>query len=112
MSAVTSDNWHDLGAADTIEEGEAQGFTIGEKRICVIRHEGGFHALADLCTHGHAFLSDGFCDTDEGVIECPLHGGLFDFRTGQPVGAPVTKAVATYAVTVAEGRLLVQVTED
>jgi len=64
--------------------------------------------LDDLCNHGQAFLSEGFCDTEDCVIECPLHGGLFDYRDGSPQGDPVEKPQRNYPVRLEGGRLVVQ----
>jgi anthranilate 1,2-dioxygenase ferredoxin subunit len=36
-------------------------------------------------------------------IECPLHQGQFDVRTGEPMCAPVTEPVRTYRVRVVAG---------
>jgi len=38
------------------------------------------------CTHGGANLCDGYFDGK--FIECPLHQGLFDARTGKAIAAP------------------------
>ena len=58
-------------------------------------------ATDNLCTHGNARLSEGFLIDD--CIECPLHQGQFDVRTGRPMCEPVTEAVRTYPVRVADG---------
>jgi nitrite reductase/ring-hydroxylating ferredoxin subunit len=104
--------WHDIGAVDAVPDGEARAFEVAGERLCVVRHGECFFALADLCTHGHAFLSEGYCDVDEGVIECPLHGGLFDLRTGEPKGAPAEKDAPVYQVKVSDGHLFVQARKE
>ena len=101
----------DHAAATEIPDGEARAYEVGDLKICVIAHEGCHYAVADLCTHGHAFLSEGYCDAAEGVIECPLHGGLFDFRTGKATGAPAEKDVATFPIAVVDGRLMLNAPE-
>ena len=53
-------------------------------------------ATDNLCTHGAARLSDGFLI--DNCVECPLHQGQFDVRTGAPLCEPVTKPIATYPV--------------
>lgn len=68
--------------------------------------DGAVYATAELCTHGAARLSDGYLD--DGIIECPLHQGLFDVRTGEAVGPPCTQAVRTYPVRIEDGQVLVQ----
>jgi naphthalene 1,2-dioxygenase system ferredoxin subunit len=60
-------------------------------------------ATDNLCTHGHARLCDGFLEGHE--IECPLHQGKFDVRTGAPTCAPATDAIRSYPVKIEGGRV-------
>ena len=53
-------------------------------------------ATAGICTHALAILSDGF--VEDGKIECPLHQGQFDIRSGKALCPPVTEDLRTYAV--------------
>jgi 3-phenylpropionate/trans-cinnamate dioxygenase ferredoxin subunit len=57
---------------------------------------GELYAIDDTCTHQDASLADGFLEGCE--IECPLHGGAFNIRTGEPVAFPVVVPVETYGV--------------
>ena len=66
--------------------------------ICL---EDGLFALSDICTHQEASLSDGEIIGDE--IECPLHGGAFEIRTGMPANFPVVVPVEMYDVKVEDG---------
>lgn len=65
--------------------------------------DGEYFATADLCTHGQASLSDGFLDGE--LIECPLHQGTFNVKTGAPVGAPCSVAVRSFPVKLQDGLL-------
>jgi naphthalene 1,2-dioxygenase system ferredoxin subunit len=49
-----------------------------------------------VCTHAYARLSDGWLDKSE--IECPLHAGRFDVKTGKALCPPVTEDIKTYPV--------------
>jgi nitrite reductase/ring-hydroxylating ferredoxin subunit len=69
-----------------------------EEPVCLINLDGEFYALDDCCTHEEASLSDGEIIGDE--IECPMHGGAFDIRTGTPVSFPVVIPAKTYRVRV------------
>jgi len=69
-----------------------------DEPVCLINLDGDVFALSDPCTHEEASLSDGEIVGDE--IECPLHGGAFDIRTGAPTSFPVVVAAETYAVRV------------
>ena len=63
-------------------------------------------ALADLCSHGQARLSDGY--VEDGCVECPLHQGLVDIRTGAPRKQPITEAVQSYPARFREGRIEIE----
>ena len=78
--------------------GEMMYVEVDDEPICLVNLDGEFHALSDICTHQDASLSDGTVEGDE--LECPLHGGAFDIRTGQPVSFPVVVPVAKYRVRV------------
>jgi nitrite reductase/ring-hydroxylating ferredoxin subunit len=70
----------------------------GSPALAVFRLADGIFAIADLCTHGAASLSEGF--VENGVIECPFHSGTFDVRTGAALTFPCTEAVRSYPVRV------------
>ena len=78
--------------------GEMMYVEVGDEPVVLINLNGEFYALSDICTHEEASLSDGEIVGDE--IECPLHGGAFDIRTGQPVAFPVVVPAETYRVRV------------
>jgi len=101
-----------IAALDQITPGRPCRFEAGGKRLCLIREGSQVHALDDLCTHGQAYLSDGLFDADEGVLECPLHGGLFDVRSGRACGAPATRGVVAYPVTLVDGEVYVELGDD
>lgn len=76
------------------------------RAIGVFRLDDGVYALRDRCTHGNGRLSDGY--VDQGLVECPLHAGCFDIRTGRARTAPVTIDVRSYPVRVENGTVLVE----
>jgi naphthalene 1,2-dioxygenase ferredoxin component len=57
------------------------GVKAGDLGVALYNIEGQLYATHNICTHAHAMLSDGWLDGD--VIECPLHGGLFEVKTGK-----------------------------
>lgn len=73
--------------------------------ICLINFEGEYYALGDCCTHQDASLSDGEIQGDE--IECPLHGGAFEIKTGLPANFPVVTPAEMYPVKVEEDQILI-----
>jgi anthranilate 1,2-dioxygenase ferredoxin subunit len=95
--------WTDVGAEDDFSEDEPAQVVVGAAPVAVFRTEGEWFALHDLCSHGHARLSEGF--VEKGCVECPLHQGLIDLRTGTPRSAPITEPVRTFPVRVINGRV-------
>lgn len=101
--------FHRVAARDELVEGEGRHVDIGKRQIGVYLIEGEVYAIDNVCTHAYALLSDGFVDGDE--IECPLHGGTFDIRTGKARAAPCSIDLETYPVRIEDGAVLIGVPE-
>jgi len=100
--------WVEVASAEDIPEGEVIGVTVEGHEIALYHlDDGSFHATANLCTHGQALLSEGWLD--DCTIECPLHAGCFDVRTGKGLGDPIEEDLETYAVRRDGDRLLVEI---
>lgn len=85
-----------LCPAAAVSEGEPRDVDIaGLPPLVVYEVEGAYFVTDNICTHGKARLSDGYHDGF--VIECPLHGGSFDIRSGAPKTPPCQIALRTYA---------------
>jgi anthranilate 1,2-dioxygenase ferredoxin component len=95
---MTTHTWHEVGAVDEFDEEEPRGVIAGGIAIAVFQVGDEFFALRDLCTHEVAPLSEGFIE--DGCVECPLHQGMFDLRTGEAVKEPCIEPVQTYPVRV------------
>jgi 3-phenylpropionate/trans-cinnamate dioxygenase ferredoxin component len=92
--------------SDLVED-EPLPVEIGDERIALYLLDGEVHATHNVCTHQFALLSDGYME--DGCIECPLHQGKFDIRTGAAMCAPVTQPIRVYAVQVDGDSILVDV---
>jgi anthranilate 1,2-dioxygenase ferredoxin subunit len=101
------DNWQAIGTLDDFAEGEPAAVIAGDRQIAVFRIGDEVFALNDLCTHGHARLSEGY--VEDGCVECPLHQGLIDIRTGAARCAPITEAVRAFPIRIVEARVEVNV---
>lgn len=77
------------------------------REYAVYQVEGEVFVTDNGCTHGQARLSEGFLI--DHCIECPLHQGQFDVRTGEPQCQPVDTALRCYAVTVEDGHIYIEV---
>ncbi|AUT73638.1 non-heme iron oxygenase ferredoxin subunit [Paraburkholderia hospita] len=88
---VCGDNgWFAIGPLDEVFGARAcRGIDLEGVKIGLFRVDDEIHALDDICTHGAALLSDGEFEGHE--IECPLHAGLVDVRTGRALSAPISR---------------------
>ena len=102
-----ADSYVTVAKVTDLNPGELMYVEVDDEPICLINLDGEFHALNDLCTHEEASLSDGEIIGDE--IECPLHGGAFEIRTGQPAAFPVVVPVEKYRVRVVDDEVQVSV---
>jgi naphthalene 1,2-dioxygenase system ferredoxin subunit len=96
-------NWIEAASRDEVPEADVIGLAVAGRDIALYSVEGEVYATDNICTHGHARLCDGFLEGHE--IECPLHQGKFDVRTGQPACAPITEAIRSYPVKIEGGRI-------
>jgi naphthalene 1,2-dioxygenase system ferredoxin subunit len=86
--------WTRVAALDDFAASDAIEVAAGERRIALFLVDGAVFATGARCTHGDAALCDGFVEGHE--IECPLHQGRFDVRTGAATGPPAETPLATY----------------
>src|SRR4051812_30738631 len=100
-------HWHDIGTPEDFVEDEPKATVAGGVAVAVFRVGEEIFALRDLCTHATARLSEGF--VEDGCVECPLHQGLFDLRTGEARKEPCTEDVQSFSVRQNGGRVEVRV---
>ena len=96
-------NWIDAMAAEDLPTDDVIGVAADGRELALYTVGDEVFATDNLCTHGHARLCDGFLEGHE--IECPLHQGKFDVRTGVPTCAPATDAIRCYPVKIEGGRV-------
>ena len=74
--------------------------------LAVYNVDGRFYVTSNLCTHNVATLTDGYLEGD--IVECPLHGGCFNVRTGEATHFPCTEPLQTYEVELRDGTVLLK----
>jgi nitrite reductase (NADH) small subunit len=111
---------HDVGAVSDFAERELTIAQVGGRAVGIVRWDGAVYAISNVCTHQRGPLCHGTLsarltaatpgtmdvDDDTPVIACPWHGWEFDVRSGRALWDE-RYAVRTYAVSVASGRVLV-----
>ena len=95
---------HAANLSDLVED-EPLAVKLGDEQIALYRLDGEVYATHNVCTHQFALLSDGYME--DGCIECPLHQGKFDIKTGAAMCAPVTQAIRVYPVKVEGDQIMV-----
>lgn len=79
----------------------------GMPELAVCNVDGTFHILTATCSHGQASLAEGRLLGCE--VECPLHAGRFDVRTGRATRRPAKRPVATYECLIEDENVYVTV---
>ncbi|HTV68545.1 MAG TPA: MocE family 2Fe-2S type ferredoxin [Rhizobiaceae bacterium] len=100
--------WVEACAVDDVETEDLIRFDHAGKTYAIYRSpEDEFFATDGLCTHEQVHLSGGL--VMDYIIECPKHNGRFDYRTGDPKGAPVCVKLQTYPAKVEAGKVLIDI---
>ena len=99
------DFWIEAAALDELPAEDVKGVQVEGLDIALYRVEGEVYATSDICTHAQARLCEGFLEGHE--IECPLHQGRFDIRSGKAMCAPLTEDLKVYPVKIEGGRVFI-----
>ena len=95
----------EVARVEDVPAGTATVVEVGGTELALVNVDGTFFAVDNKCTHRGGFLGEGEINTDwsEWAIECPLHGSVFDVRTGEVLNPPAPTPVRTYPVEVDGG---------
>ena len=88
--------WQRAASLSEIDVDGVLGVDVNGSPVALYRLSNEVFATSGICTHALALLSEGF--VEDGKIECPLHQGQFDIRSGRALCAPATEDLCTYAV--------------
>ena len=98
--------WRRVAALADLADDAAFPAKLGNTQIALYRLDGKVYALADVCTHALALLSQGFIE--DGAVECPLHGARFDIATGRCLAPPATVDLRSYDVRIEGGDIFIR----
>lgn len=102
-----SESWVAACAVGAIEQEDVIRFDHGGRTFAIYRSgDDAYFATDGLCTHELVHLADGLVMDD--IIECPMHNGRFNYKTGEAKGAPACVNLQTYPVKIEAGKVLVQ----
>jgi nitrite reductase/ring-hydroxylating ferredoxin subunit len=80
-SIEMTETWTRACPLASLTDGEPHGVKLGEQNVALYKVDDKVFATDNVCSHAFALLSDGFLDGH--VIECPLHGGMFNVQSGR-----------------------------
>lgn len=95
--------WQVVAEESALADEEMLAIRLGDRRVIVYRTPKGLFATDRRCTHQGADLLRGYLEGD--VIECPMHQGRFNVRTGAALNAPACEPLATYDVRLNAGKV-------
>jgi naphthalene 1,2-dioxygenase system ferredoxin subunit len=90
--------WVKAAERSALGDGEVIGVIVDGREIALYEMDGEIYATDDICTHAYAKLSDGWME--KGEIECPLHAGRFDIKTGKATAPPCVDDLKIFPVRV------------
>ena len=101
-----SENWIYVCEADNIDVEDTKRFDHEGATYCIYRLEDGYYATDGNCTHEEFHLEDGL--VMNGEIECPMHQGIFDIKTGKAVSEPACVDLQTYETKMEDNKIYIK----
>jgi len=100
--------WLDACATGDIELEDVLRFDHDGRIFAIYRSpDDSFFCTDGLCTHEEVDLSEGL--VIDYIIECPMHNGQFDYRSGEALRTPVCVDIKTYPTRVENDRILIAI---
>jgi ethylbenzene dioxygenase ferredoxin component len=90
-----------------LSPGEMKAIEVDElPPVALYNVDGEFYATSNICTHAIALLTEGYLEG--GTVECALHGGCFDVKTGEATHFPCEDPLDTFEVEVSDGAVFIK----
>jgi phenylpropionate dioxygenase-like ring-hydroxylating dioxygenase large terminal subunit len=99
--------WVRAAALSALEDDGVVGVEVAGIPVALYRIDGEVFATHGICTHAMAFMADGY--VEDGTIECPVHQGRFDIRSGKALCAPVTEDLRTFPVKLEGDQVMIDI---
>lgn len=99
-------NWVRVAATSDLASGQMMPLEFAGRSLALYHlDDGSWHCTDNFCTHALALLTDGWLEGH--VIECPLHAGQFDVRSGKGLCPPIEEDLQTYPVRIDNDAVMV-----
>ena len=103
-----TEEWTRLAGTGDVAEGEVVAVEMMGLNLALYQVDGAYFCTDNVCSHAYALLSEGWLEGH--LIECPLHNGQFDVRTGKGMGSPITEDIRSYPVRVEGEDIFIAIT--
>ena len=100
------ENWFFVSETNDVEVEDIIRFDHQDNTYCIYRLEDGYYATDGICTHESVHLEEGL--VMDGEIECPMHQGIFNIKTGEAVSPPACDNLKIYPVKVEDNKIYIQ----
>ena len=105
--SLDNSKWYFVQNTDGIEDEDVIRFDHEDKTFCIYKLEDGFYATDGICTHEAVHLEDGLVMDDE--IECPMHQGIFNIKSGKALSPPACEDLKTYPIKIEDKKIYIQI---
>ena len=105
MSSLSE--FHKVGTVGDIADGDMTAVWAGPLEVLLARVGDEYFAIDNACSHADAMLSMGYLYPERCEVECPLHEGIFDLRTGGAIQEPADEPVEAFDVKIEGDDILV-----
>ena len=102
-----TDNWVLVCDENEVELDDLKRFDYQDKTFCIYRLDEGIFATDGICTHESVHLEEGL--VMDGEIECPMHQGIFDIKTGKAISPPACEDLKTYPVKIEKSKIFINI---
>lgn len=101
----------EVARVEEIPVGSVRLVEVAGRQLALVNVDGELFAVDNECTHRGGWMSEGELNADWGehALECPLHGSVFDVRTGEVLNPPAQSPLRGYPVEVDGGAIKVLV---
>ncbi|MGH9188100.1 MAG: Rieske (2Fe-2S) protein [Acidimicrobiales bacterium] len=95
----------EVAKVEQLPPGTAMVVAVEGKQLALVNVAGTFCAVDNECSHRGGWMGEGTINDDwsEWALECPLHGSVFDVRTGEVLNPPAGAPLRTYPVQIDAG---------
>lgn len=74
-----------------LRDGEMTAVDVEGKQVLIVKLDGKFYAIDNICSHKGAPLNEGFLEGN--IVTCPWHASQFDVKTGKRYNVPFDERV-------------------